>query len=31
MWLGYKKDILRSVGMVLILNVSSKNIIKHFK
>ena len=31
MWLSYKKDILKFVGMVLILNVSSKNIIKHFK
>ena len=30
-WLGYKKDILKFVGIVLILNVSSKNIIKHIK
>ena len=31
MWLSYKKDILKFVGKVLILNASSKNIIKHFK
>ena len=31
MWLGYKNDLLKFVGMVLMLNVSSKNIIKHFK
>ena len=30
-WLSHKKDILNFVGMALILNVSSKNIIKHFK
>ena len=31
MWLGYKKDILKFVGMVVLLNISSKNIIEHFK
>ena len=31
MWLGYKKDILKFVGMVALLNISSKNIIEHFK
>ena len=30
-WIKSKKDILKFIGMVLMLNVSNKNIIKHFK
>ena len=30
-WTDLRKDILKLIGMVLMLNVSSKNIIKHFK